>query len=200
VRGERSVDSISFFLHDAILCYLHQSRPWNSIPRSKENVSMDANVFDLRRCLVIVGLSLAGALSCAAQQAKPAPAPPAKLCEPPSRAGRTDRGVGSGSGAAATGDEVRAVFSQSDVTKKAEVLFRPEPDYPASEPGRWEVKLRVVLCPRGYVSGIEVLSKTTGDAAEKAVEAAREIRFIPAEKDGKRVAQYATIIYSHEVY
>jgi outer membrane biosynthesis protein TonB len=161
---------------------------------------MDANVFDLRRCLIVIGMSLAGGLSCAAQQAKPAPTPPATLCEPPSRAGRAAKGVGTGSGSAAAGDEVRAVFSQSEVTKRAEVLFKPEPDYPASEPGRWEVKLRVVLCPRGYVSDIEVLSKSPGDAAEKAVEAAREIRFIPAEKDGKRVAQYATVVYSHEVY
>jgi hypothetical protein len=35
---------------------------------------------------------------------------------------------------------------------------------------------------------------------EKAVEAARNIRFIPAEKDGKRVAQYATVTYSLHVY
>lgn len=175
-------------------------RPRNSIPRAKENVSMDSNVFYLRRLLAAVGIILAGALLCAARQAEPAPTHPAKLCEPPSQTRRAARGVGSGSGSAGAGDEVRAVFSQSEVTTRAEVLFKPEPDFEASEPGRWEVKLRVVLCPRGYVSNIEVLSKTTGGAAEKAMEAARGIRFIPAVKGGKRVAQYATVVYSHEVY
>lgn len=64
----------------------------------------------------------------------------------------------------------------------------------------WEVRLRVVLCPRGYVSNIEVLSKAPDDFTEKAIEAAREMRFIPAEKDGKRVAHYAVVEYSHHVY
>jgi hypothetical protein len=101
---------------------------------------------------------------------------------------------------------VKEVFTQSQVTKKAEVLFKPELGYSASgsEVGAWEIKLRVVLCPRGYVSNIEIPSqeaKKVPDAfTEKAVEAARNIRFIPAEKDGKRVAQYIIVVYSYEAY
>lgn len=163
---------------------------------------MVASVFDVRRCLIALGLSLAGALSCAAQKPEPALTPAARLCEAPSPASRLGRGVGSGSGVATAGDEVKVVFTQSEVTKKAEVLFRPAPDYGAlkADAAEGEVKLRVVLCPRGYVSNIEVLSKAADELTEKAVEAAREIRFVPAEKDGKRVAQYATVEYSHHVY
>jgi TonB family protein len=124
------------------------------------------------------------------------------LCEAPSHSARVGRGVGSGSGHATADDEVREVFTQSEVTKKAEILFRMDPDYPPSGSDNvgWEVRLRVVLCPRGYVSNIEVLSKAPDGFTEKAIEAAREMRFIPAEKDGKRVAQYAVVEYSHHVY
>ena len=60
--------------------------------------------------------------------------------------------------------------------------------------------MRVVLCPRGYVSNITTLSKVSDEVIAKAVEAARNIRFIPAEKDGKRVAQYATVVSRLQVY
>jgi TonB family protein len=160
-------------------------------------------VLSLRRGLVVVGFCLAWALPCAAQKPEPSPTPAARLCEAPSPAARPRKGVGSGAGIGdGSGDEVKVVFTQSEVTKKAEVLFRPAPDYGAlkADAAEGEVKLRVVLCPRGYVSNIEVLSKAANELTEKAVEAAREIRFVPAEKDGKRVAQYATVEYSHSVY
>jgi TonB family protein len=164
---------------------------------------MVSSVFDVRRCLIVLGLNLAGALSCAAQKPAPTPTPTARLCEAPSPAGRPGRGVGGGAGVGdGSGDEVKVVFTQSEVTKKAEVLFKPAPDYGGlkADAAEGEVKLRVVLCPRGYVSNIEVLSKAAAKLTEQVVEAAREIRFIPAEKDGKRVAQYATVEYSHHVY
>jgi TonB family protein len=160
-------------------------------------------VLSFRRGLVVAAFCLAWSLPCAAQKPEPAQTPAARLCEAPSPAGRPGRGVGSGSGVGAgSGDEVKVVFTQSEVTKKAEVLFRPAPDYGAmkADAAEGDVKLRVVLCPRGYVSNIEVLSKAADELTEKAIEAAREIRFVPAEKDGKRVAQYATVEYSHHVY
>lgn len=157
----------------------------------------------LRQCLVVAGFCLAWALPCAAQTPQPAPTSAVRFCEAPARVGRHGGGVGSGSGSATMNDEVKVVFTQAEVTKRAEVLYRPEPDFTApagSDAVEWDVKLRVVLCPRGYVSNIEISSKASNDFIEKAVEAAREIRFIPAEKDGKRVAQYATVEYSHHVY
>jgi TonB family protein len=165
--------------------------------------SMALFVLSFRRGLVVAGFCLAWSLPCAAQKPEPAPAAGARFCEAPSLTGHPGGGVGSGAGVGAgSGDEVKVVFTQSEVTKKAEVLFRPAPDYGAlkTEAAEGNVKLRVVLCPRGYVSNIEVLSKAADGLTKKAVEAAREIRFVPAEKDGKRVAQYATVEYSHSVY
>jgi hypothetical protein len=162
-----------------------------------------------RQCLGIAGFCMAWSLTCAAQtpqKPQPAQTPVTRFCEAPRPARRAGRGVGTGSGSATANDEVKEVFTQSQVTKKAEVLFRPDLDYSASgsEVGAWEIKLRVVLCPRGYVSDIEIPSqeaeKVPDAFIEKAVEAAKNIRFIPAEKDGKRVAQYAIVAYSYEVY
>ncbi|MDT7543087.1 MAG: hypothetical protein QOE33_2991 [Acidobacteriota bacterium] len=160
-----------------------------------------------RHCLSLAGFCVAWTLTGSAQtpqKSQPAPTPVTSFCEAPQPARRG--GVGTGSGSATASEEVKEVFTQSQVTKKAEVLFKPELGYSASgsEVGAWEIKLRVVLCPRGYVSNIEIHSqgaKKVPDAfTEKAVEAARNIRFIPAEKDGKRVAQYLILVYSYEVY
>jgi TonB family protein len=136
-----------------------------------------------------------------AQKPQPTPAATEKFCIPPASLGG-DRGMGSGSGAGAgkltTGEEVKVVFTNREVTKKAEILLSPGPRFTAAESGNinGEVKLRVVLCPRGFVSNIKILSKLPDAVMEKAIEAARNIRFIPAEKDGQRVAQYATVVYS----
>ncbi len=158
---------------------------------------MTIKFFGLRGCLVAIILGVFEALPCAAQS----PSPAVRFCEVPTPISRAGRGIGTGSGRT-TDDAVKEVFTPSEVTKKAEVLFRPEADYHASgsDSIAFEVKLRLVLCPRGYTSNIEILSKAPDDFIEKVVEAARNIRFIPGEKDGKRVAQYITVVYSHRVY
>jgi hypothetical protein len=122
-----------------------------------------------------------------------------KFCiPPPSLGGNVGMGSGDGSGNVTTHDEVKAVFTNREVTKKAEILFSPGPGFTAAELSNINeaVKLRVVLCPKGFVSNIKILSKLPAAVTDKAIEAARNIRFIPAEKDGQRVAQYATVVYS----
>ena len=155
------------------------------------------------RCLIVVGLCLASFLSYVAQtpQSVTTPVPAEGFCAPPLLGGG-GRGVGSGSGKAATDDEVKMVFTSQEVTKKAEILFNPAPPLSPAAAGsvNGEVKLRVVLCPKGYLSNIEVLSKLPDGVRESTIEAVKNIRFIPAEKDGKRVAQYATLLYRYESY
>jgi TonB family protein len=160
---------------------------------------MATYILSTKRCLIIVGICLIWSLSCMAQKPQPTPAATEKFCIPPASLGG-DRGMGSGAGSehVATGEEVKVVFTNREVTKKAEILLSPGPRFTAAESGNinGEVKLRVVLCPRGFVSNIKILSKLPDAVMEKAIEAARNIRFIPAEKDGQRVAQYATVVYS----
>ena len=161
---------------------------------------MANNFLSWRAYLMAAGLCSAWLVTGAAQTPgnSPSSAPAERFCVAPHARG----GVGSGSGipGETPRDEVTVVFTQSEVTKKAEILFVPGPGFTGAEASNvnGQIKLRVVLCPRGFVSNIKLLSKLPDNVSEKAVQAAQQIRFIPAEKDGKRVAQFATVGY--EIY
>jgi len=84
-----------------------------------------------------------------------------------------------------------AVFSISGVTTRPQILARPVPGY--TEEARrahieGAVKLSVVLDASGGVSDIRVARGLGYGLDEKAVEAARQLRFVPAEKDGHPVS------------
>jgi TonB family protein len=59
------------------------------------------------------------------------------------------------------------------------------------------VVLRVVLCHTGLVTDIKVMKRLPHGVTEKAIEAARRVKFVPAEKDGQKVSQSATFEYGH---
>lgn len=153
------------------------------------------------RCLIALGLCLANFFSYAAQTPQPVSTsrPAEGFCAPPYFG---PGGIGLGSGSGNVDDEVKVVFTSKEVTKKAEILFNPVPylSHAAAESVNRELKLHVVLCPKGYLSNIELLSKLPDGVRETTIETVRNIRFIPAEKDGKRVAQYATLSYRYESY
>ena len=90
-----------------------------------------------------------------------------------------------------------------EVTRKAQIISRPEPLY--TEEARKNqitgtVVLRLVLNANGTVSNIAPVSRLPDGLTEKAIEAARRIQFTPAEKDGRKVSQYATIQYNFNIY
>lgn len=111
-------------------------------------------------------------------------------------------GGGPGNGGGAAYDYGR-VHKMSEVTRRAQILERPEPLY-TEEARRNQitgtVTLRFVLGADGTVSNIVALSRLPDGLTERAVEAARRIKFSPAEKDGRRVSQYATINYNFNIY
>ncbi|MCA1615839.1 MAG: energy transducer TonB [Acidobacteria bacterium] len=91
----------------------------------------------------------------------------------------------------------------SEVTRKAQIISRPEPLY--TEEARKNqitgtVVLRMVLNANGSVSNIAPVSRLPDGLTEKAIAAARRIQFTPAEKDGRKVSQYATIQYNFNIY
>jgi TonB family protein len=95
------------------------------------------------------------------------------------------------------------VFGQSQVTTKALILFKPEPAY--TEDAREHkvsgvVRLRVVLAADGRVKGILVVKGLPNGLTEKAVAAARQIKFKPATIDGRPVAQLVVLEYNFSVY
>jgi TonB family protein len=83
------------------------------------------------------------------------------------------------------------VFSVSKVTTRPQILARPVPGY-TEEARRAQVegavKLSVVLNANGTVSDITVARALGYGLDEKAIEAARELRFVPAQKDGHAVS------------
>ena len=95
------------------------------------------------------------------------------------------------------------VFNAKEVTRKAIITARPEPLY--TQEARREsvtgtVVLRLVLGADGRVTDVRVVKALPGGLTEQAVEAARGIEFIPAQRDGRAVSQYVTVEYNFNIY
>jgi TonB family protein len=115
---------------------------------------------------------------------------------------RVDGGGGPGGGGGGGVDYSRP-FSQKEVTRKAVITFKPEPGF--TEEARKNnvtgvVRLRAILSASGSVSSITTVKGLPDGLTEKAITAARQIRFTPAEKDGRAVSQYVVLEYNFNIY
>jgi TonB family protein len=94
-------------------------------------------------------------------------------------------------GALGAGVNYNEVFSASSVTARPQILGRPVPGY-TEEARRAQIegaiRLSVVLNANGTVSDIRVARGLGYGLDEKATEAARQLRFVPAQKDGHTVS------------
>jgi TonB family protein len=98
---------------------------------------------------------------------------------------------------------VDRVFSSKEVTNKARILTRPEPQYTESARDHGiegTVVIRAVLDSSGKVKSIRVVSGLPYGLTEKAVDAAHQLKFVPAVKDGRPVSQYIQIEYNFTFY
>ena len=114
-----------------------------------------------------------------------------------------DGGGGSGGGTGNNGTDYSRVFTPKDVNVKARILSRPEPQY--TEEARKNqvsgtVVLRAVFSSSGQVTNIRAVSSLPYGLTERAIAAARQIRFTPAMKDGRAVSQYIQIEYNFNLY
>ena len=95
------------------------------------------------------------------------------------------------------------VFNPTDVTRRAIVVWKGEPFY-TDEARKQKVKGTVaiegVFAENGYVTNINVIRGLPNGLTESAIEAARSIRFFPAEKDGRPVSQRTVVEYSFDLY
>lgn len=94
------------------------------------------------------------------------------------------------------------VYNPSEVTR-ARVLFKPEPQY--TEEARKNgitgvVILRVVFSRTGEVTNIRAMQSLQGGLTEKAIAAARQIRFVPATRNGQPVSMYMQLEYNFNLY
>jgi TonB family protein len=90
-----------------------------------------------------------------------------------------------------------------DLTRKASVYTKPEPSYTeiARKNGvTGAVVLRCVFSSSGAVTGLRVISGLPYGLTDKAIAAARQIRFIPAIKDGRFVSMYVQLEYNFNLY
>ncbi len=95
------------------------------------------------------------------------------------------------------------VFTGNEVTRKATVVWKPEPTY--TEQARAHqvvgtVVLKAVFAANGYVTNIIATRELKDGMTEAAIEAARNIRFFPAEKDGKHVSQWMALEYNFNLF
>lgn len=82
--------------------------------------------------------------------------------------------------------------------RKAKILAKPNPDYDNADRRKYArevITLHAILCGSGEVTDIKVKSGPADSVNDKAVEAARNIRFQPAEKDGEKVSTIVVLLY-----
>jgi len=112
-------------------------------------------------------------------------------------------GGGAGGGGGGAPEDYRRTFKPAEVTRKAVITAKPEPGF--TEEARKNnvtgtVRLRAVLSASGSVQGISVVKGLPDGLTEKAIAAAKQIRFTPAQKDGRTVSQYVTLEYNFNIY
>jgi TonB family protein len=111
------------------------------------------------------------------------------------------RGTGVGGGdAPADGDRP---FTQKEVTQKARITYKSEPGF--TEDARkfqvtGTVRIRAILAATGEVKGITVVKGLPHGLTWKAVDAAKRVRFEPAQKDGHAVSQYIVFEYNFNIF
>jgi TonB family protein len=90
-------------------------------------------------------------------------------------------------------------FSAKEVDVKAEITTKPNPVYTreARRAGvRGNVMLKVLLLPDGKLDRVRVVRRLPYGLTENAIRVACEIKFKPAIKAGKQVAQWVTLEYT----
>ena len=109
---------------------------------------------------------------------------------------------GGGPGGGGGGDYSR-IFTGKDVTSKARLISKPEPQY--TEDARKNqitgtVVLKVVFASSGQVTNIRTVSGLPYGLTERAIAAARLIKFVPATKDGHQVSMWMQLEYNFNLY
>ena len=95
------------------------------------------------------------------------------------------------------------IYTGREVHTKARLLTKPEPVYTADakESGTTGVVvLRVVFSANGQVTNIRVIHGLPKGLTERAIEAARKIRFIPATIDESPVSMWMQLEYNFNLY
>jgi TonB family protein len=95
------------------------------------------------------------------------------------------------------------VIVGKDADRKAMILTKPQPSYTDSarqQGTKGAVVLKAVFASTGGITGIQVLSGLPNGLTEKALAAVKQIRFVPAMKNGQMVSVQLQIEYNFNIY
>jgi TonB family protein len=100
-------------------------------------------------------------------------------------------------------DRPDGTFRGSEVEQRARLLYKPEPQY-TEEARRNQitgtVMLRVVFSSAGEVVQIRAVRPLPFGLTERAIAAARQIKFVPAMKGGRAVSVFMQLEYNFNLY
>jgi len=99
--------------------------------------------------------------------------------------------------------DYNSVFSTKEVDSKVRILSKPEPQY--TEAARKNqvagvVVLRAVFSSNSSVTNVSVIRGLPDGLSERAIAAARQIKFVPATKDGHPVSMWMQLEYNFNLY
>jgi protein TonB len=117
--------------------------------------------------------------------------------------GESGAGNGPGINVGSGGVDYNRTFTPREVDRKARMLTRPEPQYTQlarENQISGTVVLRAIFTASGAVTNIRAISGLPYGLTERAIAAARQIKFEPAMKDGRAVSQYIQIEYNFYPY
>jgi len=101
------------------------------------------------------------------------------------------------------GSDSDGIFTVAQVEQRARLLRKPEPKY-TEEARRNQISgtvmLRVVFSSAGEVVQIRAARTLPFGLTERAIEAARQIRFVPAMKGGRPVSVFMQLEYNFNLY
>jgi len=110
---------------------------------------------------------------------------------------------GAGQQPAANSETAESIFPGRDVTHKVSVINKPEPRY-TKEARKNQITgtvvLRAVFSSSGAVTRIAAISKLPDGLTDQAIGAARQIKFIPAIKDGRFVSMWMELQYNFNLF
>ena len=117
--------------------------------------------------------------------------------------GGGDFNAGGGGPGGGGGGGYDKIFTGKDVTTKARLISKPEPQY--TEDARKNqvtgtVVLKVVFSSSGQVTNIRTVSGLPNGLTDRAIAAARQIKFVPATKDGHQVSMWMQLEYNFNLY
>lgn len=95
------------------------------------------------------------------------------------------------------------IYTSNEVDERWQILKKPTPGYTREarrHNTRGYVILRAILAADEQVRHIEIVTGLPDGLSEKAIEAARQIKFKPAMKDGKPVSVWIEVEYRFQIY